>query len=235
MIYYDLHIHSALSPCGDADMTPNNIVNMAALNGLDLIAVTDHNTAGNVRAVMAVGEKVGVRVLPGMEIETAEEVHILTLYPTAEAAEEAAAEVYRHLPDIKNRSEIFGEQLFMDENDDICGCEERLLISPADMSIEETFYMVRALGGLFVPAHIDRHSYSVLTNLGFIPDNIDIKMVEISKRVTDTQAYLSSRSELAGYGILRNSDAHYLEDIAQRKVFLTDIGELFSQKKGSMW
>ena len=108
MIYYDFHIHSCLSPCGDNDMTPNNIVNMAALLGLNAIAVSDHNAVGNVRACMEVAKEVGITVLPGMEVETEEEVHILTLYPTIEAAENAALEVHKKLPTIKNRPEIFG-------------------------------------------------------------------------------------------------------------------------------
>ena len=123
MIYYDFHIHSALSPCGDKDMTPNNIVNMAAIIGLDAIAISDHNSVGNVRAAMKVGEQVGVKVLAGMEVETAEEIHVLTLYETMEAAEEVAKRVYDALPDIKNRPEIFGNQYYMDENDNIVGEE----------------------------------------------------------------------------------------------------------------
>ena len=129
MIYYDFHIHSCLSPCGDKDMTPNNIVNMAALLGLNAIAVSDHNTVGNVRACQEVAKDVGITVIPGMEVQTAEEVHILTLYPSIEAAEKVAGEVYKKLPDIKNRPEIFGEQVFMDSGDNITGYEEKLLIS----------------------------------------------------------------------------------------------------------
>ena len=175
MIYYDFHIHSCLSPCGDMDMTPNNIVNMAALLGLNAIAVSDHNTVGNVKACMEVAKEVGITVIPGMEVETEEEVHILTLYPTLDAAEAAAAEVYKKLPDIKNRPEIFGEQAFMDKDDNITGYEEKLLISPARMSMNYLFDVVKSVGGIYIPAHVDRHSYSVLTNLGFIPDDIDIK------------------------------------------------------------
>ena len=220
MIYYDFHIHSALSPCGDKDMTPNNIVNMAALSGLDAIAVSDHNTVGNVSAAVKVGESCGVSVIPGMEVETAEEVHILTLYPSIEAAEFAAERVYESLPDIKNRPEIFGEQLKMDENDEVIGIEEKLLISPTTLSIEELFDLVSEAGGLFIPAHVDRHSYSVLTNLGFIPDNLDIRNIEVSKKVDDLEAYLSSRSDLRKYYIFRNSDAHYLENISQRSEYI---------------
>ncbi len=222
MIYYDFHIHSALSPCGDKDMTPNNIVNMAALSGLSAIAISDHNTVGNVKAAMEVGKACGVTVLAGMEIETAEEVHILTLYPSLDAAEAAAKVVYKSLPDIKNRPDIFGEQVFMDENDNICGYEEKLLISSSSLSINEVFDLVKSVGGIFIPAHVDRHSYSVLTNLGFIPDDIDIKNIEVSKSTADLPAYLAARPELSKYKIFRNSDAHYLQDISMAEAFLDE-------------
>lgn len=230
MLYYDFHIHSALSPCGDEDMTPNNIVNMAAISGLDAIAVSDHNSVKNVRAAMEVGKSVGVAVIAGMEVETEEEVHILTLYPSPDAAEAAAAEVYKSLPDIKNRPEIFGRQFIMDAEDNITGIEEKLLISPAAMSVNRLFDVVKSVGGLFIPAHVDRHSYSVLTNLGFIPDDLDIRRIEVSKSTADLAAYLDGRPELKKYEIMRNSDAHYLADISQRGAYL-EIGtadELFS-------
>lgn len=232
MIYYDFHIHSALSPCGDKDMTPNNIVNMAALSGLSAIAISDHNTVGNVRAAMEVGKACGVTVLAGMEIETAEEVHILTLYPDIEAAEKAAKVIYKSLPDIKNRPEIFGEQIFMDCEDNIAGYEEKLLISPSSLSINEVFDLVKSVGGIFVPAHVDRHSYSVLTNLGFIPDDIDIRNIEVSKSTADLSAYLESRPELSKYRIFRNSDAHYLQDISVAEANLDekDVYDIFKQR-----
>ena len=229
MLYYDFHIHSALSPCGDKDMTPNNIVNMAAICGLDAIAVSDHNSVGNVRAAIAAGKKAGVAVIPGMEVETEEEVHILTLYPSPDAAEAAAKEVYKALPDIKNRPEIFGEQLIMDEDDNVVGIEEKLLISAAAMSLNRLFDTVKSVGGLFIPAHVDRHSYSVLTNLGFIPDDLDIQTIEVSRNTADLAAYLDSRPELEKYRIMRNSDAHYLADIAERDAYLDvgGIGDIF--------
>lgn len=232
MIYYDFHIHSALSPCGDIDMTPNNIVNMAALIGLDAIAVSDHNTVGNVKAAVKAGEKAGVAVIPAMEVETAEEVHILTLYPSLESAEYAGGEVYKHLPEIKNRPDIFGEQLLMNEKDEIVGMEERLLISSTTLSINMLFDLVKEAGGLFVPAHVDRHSYSVLTNLGFMPDDLPIAWIEISKRVTDLEAYFNSRPELEQFHLLRNSDAHYLTDISEREASLPcSAEELFDLRR----
>jgi len=229
MIYYDFHIHSCLSPCGDNDMTPNNIVNMAALSGLDTIAISDHNTIGNVKAAMEVGKSCGVNVIPGMEVETSEEVHILTLYPSLEAAEVVAKEVYKRLPDIKNKTEIFGEQIYMDCDDNIVGYEDKLLISPADISFDELYDLVKSVGGLFIPAHVDRHSYSVLTNLGFIPEEFDIKFIEVSTATTDLESYLQARSDLKKYKVFRNSDAHYLENMSMKDAFLDidDIQDLF--------
>lgn len=232
MIYYDFHIHSALSPCADADMTPNNIVNMAAISGLNAIAVSDHNSIGNVIPAVKAGEKCGITVIPGMEVETEEEVHILTLYPDIKAAQYAAEFVYKSLPDIKNRPEIFGEQLYMDENDEVIGEEEKLLISSASLSLNRLFEIVKYAGGLFIPAHVDRHSYSILTNLGFIPDDLDIRCIEISKSTSDLESYLESRSELAEYFIFRNSDAHYLENISMAEAYLncSRISDIFKRQ-----
>lgn len=232
MIYYDFHIHSALSPCGDKDMTPNNIVNMAAIIGLDAIAISDHNSVGNVRSAMKVGEQVGVKVLAGMEVETAEEIHILTLYNSIEAAEEVAKAVYNALPDIKNRPEIFGNQYYMDEEDNIVGEEEKLLISPTTIQVEDLLTLVKSVGGIYFPAHVDRHSYSILTNLGFIPEDLDIDGIEISKKVGDVEAYLGSRPDLRKYRVLRNSDAHYLTDIAEKDACLqiNSLEEFFDRR-----
>lgn len=228
MITYDFHIHSALSPCGDNEMTPNNIVNMAAVLGLSCIAVSDHNTVGNARAAMLAGEKVGVRVLPGMEVETEEEVHILTVYPDLESASFVAKMVYENLPDIKNRPEIFGEQRFIDEFDNVLGLEEKLLISPSQISINKLFSYVSEAGGLFIPAHVDRHSYSVLTNLGFIPDDLDIKYIELSKTVSDISDYINNRPDLAKYKVLQSSDAHNLESlVTEPGVLDVEVEELF--------
>lgn len=229
MLYYDFHIHSALSPCGDNDMTPNNIVNMALISGLDAIAVSDHNSVGNVRAAMEVGKRCGISVVPGMEVETAEEVHTLTLYPSVEAAEYVAGEIYKSLPDIKNRPEIFGEQRIMDADDNIVGFEEKLLISPAGISLQSLFDLVLSVNGLFIPAHVDRHSYSILTNLGFIPDDLDIKHIEISKSVSDLESYLCNRPDLKKYRVFRNSDAHYLENISFKEAYLDcdNIADIF--------
>ncbi len=212
--YYDLHIHSALSPCGDDEMTPNNIVNMAIIKGLDAIAVTDHNSCGNVRAVMeAAGDR--LLVVPGMEVETAEEVHVVCYFPTIEAAEQMQEIVRAHLPPVQNQKDIFGNQLYMNAADEVTGEEGLLLVRATTLPIEAVFRSAAACGGIAIPAHIDRSSYSVLSNLGFIPPELPVRTVEITPK---NRARMEKEFET--YHILSNSDAHYLEDIAEPVYFL---------------
>lgn len=226
MSTYDFHIHTALSPCADNEMTPCNIVGMAKVMGHDIIAVSDHNSIKNAEAVMRAGKREGIRVIPAMEVETMEEVHILTLFKNLESAKIAADIIYEKLPDIKNRPEIFGEQRIMDEFDNVIGYEERLLLSPSAVSINELFDIVKRVNGVFIPAHIDRHSYSVLTNLGFIPDDIDIKYIEISGNVDNTEDYVDSRPFLKKYKITRSSDAHRLDSLVFAASDTENIKEL---------
>ena len=207
--YYDLHIHSALSPCGDNDMTPNNIVNMALIKGLDIIAVTDHNTCGNVRAVMAAAAG-RLTVVPGLEVETAEEVHVVCYFPNIENAEAMSRAVQQHMPPVANRPDIFGRQYYMDAEDRVVGEEEILLVNATTLHIGEVFRLVKGFGGVAVPAHIDRPSYSILANLGMIPPDITVTAVEITSRARGEM-----EKKYDKYKILTNSDAHYLEDIAE--------------------
>lgn len=208
-LYYDLHIHSALSPCGDNDMTPNNIVNMSVLKGLDVIAVTDHNSCGNVRAVMRAAEG-KILAIPAMEVETSEEVHVVCYFADIASCEEMGRVVFERLPDIKNRTDIFGNQYYMDENDEIVGEEERLLVNATSMDIYSVFENVKKLGGVAVPAHIDRTSCSVLSNLGFIPPDLTVDTVEITKKNLERMT-----RDYNKYNIITNSDAHYLENISE--------------------
>ena len=222
-LYYDLHIHSALSPCGDNDMTPNNIVNMSLIKGLDIIAVTDHNSCGNVRAVIeaAAGQ---LLVIPGIEVETSEEIHVVCYFPAVENAEEMWKYVREHMQDIKNREEIYGEQLYMDSEDNITGREEILLVTATTLDIYEVFSAAKRFGGTAVPAHIDRSSYSVLSNLGFIPPDLEFSALEITPK---------NRTALEGeykkYKIISNSDAHYLENISEPE-FYVDIMSKSAEK-----
>ena len=216
MIKYDFHIHSALSPCGEADMTPNNIVNMAMICGLDMIAVSDHNTAGNVEAAMKVGEQVGIVVVPAMELETAEEIHVLCLFPTLEDVLRFENEVVRPaLPPIANKKEIFGEQLLMDEEDRIVGEDPRYLINATSISLDGLPALLEQYNGVAVPAHIDKATKSLVGNFGMVGDYMGFKTFELSKRVQE--GFIEGTPGLGSrpYRYIHDSDAHYLQDIGE--------------------
>ena len=158
---YDLHTHSCLSPCGDNDMTPNNLVNMAALLGCEILAVTDHNTCRNAPAAVRVGEAAGVLVIPGMELCTAEEAHVVCLFEAVEAALAFDEYVAAHTMHIPNRPEIFGEQLILNERDEEIGRIDRLLITATEISVNDVQALVASYGGVAFPAHVDKDAYSV--------------------------------------------------------------------------
>ena len=162
---YDLHLHSCLSPCGDMDMTPNNIVGMAKLLGYDIIALTDHNTCRNTPAAVQAGERQGLVVVPGMELCTREEAHVVCLFPTAEAALAFGEWVEAHSPNIPNRPDIFGEQLILDADDQPIGTQENLLIAAADVGVYQVPELVRQYGGTAFPAHVDKEAYSITASL----------------------------------------------------------------------
>ena len=168
-LFYDLHIHSCLSPCGDDDMTPANLVGMAAVKGLEVIALTDHNSCRNCPAAMYHGKKYGVTVIPGMELTTAEEVHVICLFEDLDAALAFDSYVYARLMPVPNREDIFGKQQIMNQNDEVVGTVEYLLINAVSISFDDVFPLVESFGGIAYPAHVDKSSTSVISNLGFIP------------------------------------------------------------------
>lgn len=211
-LYYDFHIHSCLSPCGDADMTPNNIVNFAKIMGYDVIALTDHNTALNCPAVARIAEKNGITFIPGMELCTSEEVHIVCLFYTLEDALSFSEYVKSTMPPIKNKPSVFGEQLICDENDNVIGQEETLLVTASGISTEKVVKKVAEYNGICYPAHIDRSSFSILSNLGIIDEYFGFKCAEIydtekEKELKEKHPYLNQLK------ILSDSDAHYLENM----------------------
>ncbi len=212
----DLHIHSCLSPCGDMLMTPNNIVGMAYLKGLDVIAVSDHNTANNLPAIKRVADERGVLLLPAIEAESREEVHVLCYFNEVDAAVEFSKAIYEHLPDMPNNPQFFGEQVIMDEDDEPIGTEPRLLIQSLDLTIDELATLCRAHGGEPVPAHINRTSNSLINNLGFIPGEIDFRTVEIYRSLS-----MPEYIDTSAYHVLYSSDAHRLEDIFERDNFVS--------------
>jgi 3',5'-nucleoside bisphosphate phosphatase len=210
-IYVDLHIHTSLSPCADNDMTPNNIVNMAKIKGLDAIAITDHNSCENVCACMKVGKTADIIVIPGMELQTKEEIHLLCLFKDLNSALEFQEYVYNHFPYIENVVDIFGQQLIIDSSDNIIGHKRSLLLSSADISLDDAITNVQRLGGICIPAHVDREAYSIINNLGFIPDYLNIRTIEVSKKYS---------GEYGRFKTIRDSDAHYLFDILERETCL---------------
>lgn len=212
--FYDLHLHTCLSPCGDAAMTPVNVAGFAALAHLQLIAVCDHNTAGNARAVQQAAAILApeLLVIAGLELTCAEELHMVCLFPTAEAAEAASAEVYAALPPIKNREEIFGEQLKMDAEEHILGHEERLLITATSLSVDDAAAFCASYGGFCFPAHIDRSSDSILSTLGEVPEELNFQSLEVAAP-DRFFAEPANRRYRERYHILTDSDAHRLPDI----------------------
>lgn len=215
----DLHMHSVLSPCGDIDMTPNNIAGMAALKELDYIALTDHNTAKNVPALAEIAKEYGLCVLPGMEVTTKEEAHILAYFNTIEGALELDEIIYKRLPDIPNRPDYFGPQYIMNAEDEIIGEVDKLLISATDITVNELSDIVAAIGGTIVPAHVDRKSYSLIASLGFIPPDLPVKTLEVSREEKFETVRKNFRF-FKDYQMIHGSDAHQLEDIAEREFFI---------------
>ena len=221
-IFCDLHIHSCLSPCGDMLMTPNNIVGMAFIKQLDAIAVCDHNTAENLPAVKAVADMMGVVLLPGMELTTREEAHMLAYFPDVDSAVRFGRLVHEHLPPITNRPEFFGRQVIMDAQDEEVGEESTLLISALDWSFEECERQIHLHGGLCVPAHINRGSNGVLNALGFLPGGARYDALEVSDAVAMPPI------DITGQRTLRSSDAHYLENILE-PTFCLEVREKSAQ------
>jgi PHP family Zn ribbon phosphoesterase len=207
LVPVDLHIHSCLSPCADDDMTPNNLVNMAALAGVKILAVTDHNSALNLPACKTVADSIDIALLPGIETTTREEVHMLCYFPSVDAVLAFGGALRGRLGEVKNAPQLFGNQLILDEDDNVVGSEERLLIQATSLSVDAMAAMCREYGGLPVPAHINRGSNGLLNALGFLPKT-RFAAVEVSRA-------LPLSVGLDGYHELHSSDAHRLEALTE--------------------
>lgn len=223
-IAVDLHIHSGLSPCGDKDMTPNNIVNMACIKGLDAIAVTDHNSTRNLFVLSQIAEANDILFIPGVEITTKEEVHVLALFEGVANALSLQPLLDSALPNILNKPGIFGHQYVYDREDEIIDEVKPLLLNALDLSIEEVIKEVRLRGGVAIPAHIDREAFSIISNLGFISPHLEFTTVELTGKC-DYKALKEKYPYIGNYKVIRSSDAHRLTDILEREVFL-EVEEL---------
>ena len=204
MIRADLHIHSCLSPCGDDGMTPADLVGLSLLNGLDVIALTDHNSCKNCPAAFAAAQEYGIGFVPGAEVTTSEDIHCVCLLPTLEAAMAFDAALEQHLPPIPNRREIFGNQILISP-DGTCGEYPNLLISATDLSIIDLPDFAAQFGGICYPAHVDREANGLFSILGTWPEDLHVKAAEIR--------FCDPGGLPAGIPLLQGSDAHRLEDL----------------------
>jgi len=217
----DLHIHTCLSPCADLTMSPKRVVERAQAKGLDIIAITDHNSAENVQAAMTVGEKAGIFVLAGMEITSEEEVHLLALFDNMESVLSIQEEVYRNLPG-ENQSEIFGEQIVANEDDEVESFNLRLLIGATTIPLVGWVNRIHEAKGLAVASHVDREAFGLFGQLGFVPPGLKLDAMEwVSESIDKIMKVDSNASK---YPAIRSSDAHRLTDIGRRRTMLL-IGE----------
>ena len=211
----DLHIHTVLSPCGDLNMSPKNIVRKAHQLGIDIIGITDHNSTLQCSGVGREAEKNGIFMLMGAEVTTKEEFHCLVFFENQEKLQIFQQYIDEHLPNVSNDTSRFGYQVVVDEEELITYEEDRLLILAIDQSVEQVERKVHELGGLFIPAHIDKGKNSIISQLGFIPKGLDIDAIEISSNTTKP-TLLHKMEYIKKYTFIQNSDAHNLEDIGKR-------------------
>lgn len=213
--YYDLHLHSCLSPCGDDEATPDSIAGMGELNGLDIMALTDHNTAKNCPAFFKAAKRHGIIPLGGMELTTAEDIHMVCLFERLDNAMAFSEYIEGRRIPIKNRTDIFGNQLICDDEDNIIGTEENLLTNATTVSLDEAPELVKSFGGVCFPAHIDRQSNGILAVLGAFPEKPHFPIAEVHDC-----GKISEYAEKYKKQIVSSSDAHYLWDIREKSAFL---------------
>lgn len=204
----DLHIHTLLSPCGDLEMSPVNIISEAVRTKLDIIGITDHNSTRQSGLVKRFGKEKGIFVMQGAEVTTKEEVHCLAFFENSDTLDQFQKYLDSSLPDVLNDPIIFGDQVVVDENEDIVFTEKRLLTNATSISIKDLEIFVHGLNGIFIPAHIDRLKNSVYSQLGFLPDDLNADALEISARTSPVK-FAQSHPDVNPYTLITDSDAHY--------------------------
>jgi PHP family Zn ribbon phosphoesterase len=228
----DLHIHTCLSPCAELEMSPRNVISAAKQHGLDIVGICDHNSCENVPGAKKSAAREGLHVIGGMEITSAEEVHLLALFDHDAALLAMQDIVYAHLPGL-NDERRFGDQVVANEDDEVLGFNEKLLIGATELSLEEIVANIHALNGLAVAAHIDREGFGILGQLGFIPPGLPLDAVEVSRHgnITDYTAL--------SFPIIRSSDAHQLDKIGMsvtqflmKDVTLVELKKALTGKDG---
>lgn len=208
----DLHIHSVLSPCGGLEMSPRELIARVKSCGINWMAITDHNTLANCPAYAAVAEREGVNFTWGVEMQTSEEIHILVYFDSTQGAQTFGKELYGSLLPLANDPDFFGDQVIIDENEDILGMEPKALMNSSTWDLNIAVNKAREYGGYCVPAHVDAGVNSIIGQLGFLPEEPKFDLLGITAKA-DPETIIRKHGDLAGKSFLRASDAHYLADV----------------------
>lgn len=224
----DLHIHTCLSPCTELNMSPKGILTAAKKKGIDILGICDHNSSENSLAIMKAAKKMHIHILPGMEVTSEEEVHVLALFDDIGNALKLQELVYQNLPG-KNDEETFGMQVIVNEKEEVLGFSDKLLIGATTIPIDEVLRLIHTFEGLAIASHINREAFSIISQLGFVPDNLRLDALEISPSITIEEA---KQRFLYNYPITCSSDAHYPDDIGKSFTsFLLQDGTVTEIKK----
>lgn len=226
----DLHNHTVLSPCGDLEMSPHSVLYRARELGLDIIAITDHNSCKNCQAYHDLGEEYGIVVICGIEIQTSEEIHVIALFATLQEALKFDKLIDEVLLPIQNNPDFFGDQVIVDKDENIIGIEEIALINSVTWDFETTVKRVKQFDSICYPAHIDAKSNSVLSQLGFLPPDSEVDGIGITARC-DINSFLTKKSYLATRTVIRSSDAHYLHEMGSGSCFARLEAPTFAELK----
>ena len=213
----DLHIHTCLSPCAELEMSPLAVVNAASEKGLDIIGITDHNSAENIIAAQKVAENMELTVLAGMEITSSEEAHILALFNDTKAIIKLQDIIYKNLLPGENDEKMFGEQIVVNEKDEVLDFNKRLLIGSTMLSAQEVIDNIHSLGGLAIASHIDQEAFSIISQLGFISEDMKFDALEFSPH-TDRKNAEERFQPYKSITWISSSDAHHIKDIGKRTI-----------------
>jgi len=208
----DLHLHTVLSPCGDLEMSPSALVKQAHLMGLKIIGITDHNSTRHARLVQELADRKDIFVLCGAEVTSKEETHLLCFMPNGKKLDLLQNYIDTYLQKVTNNVKFFGEQLLVNEHEEILEEEDYLLINAIDQDVNQISEFVLSNGGIFIPAHVDRQAFSLTSQLGFIPPDLECDALEISKH-SNVEQIVEQFGYVKDYSFIRSSDAHYINDI----------------------
>lgn len=239
----DFHIHTLLSPCAEIEMTPHHIVMRAAQYGVDAVAITDHNASANAAAAVEAAKNYGVKVFPGMEVECREEAHIVVLFDTLEQLAAWQKIVDANMSGLKNNAERFGAQFIVDDDDNFIAEEERMLLGPLKLPAAEVIQKVNAMGGMAIAAHVDRPSYSLLMQLGFLPSDMGLAAAEISSAGIRELKEQKLKLALGGLNYVTDSDAHMMDSfingpknlITVKSLTVAELKLALAAEEGRSW